>query len=196
MGQAASGGALIGAGLAVPVSSIFTTSQTITMVGACCASGLAIDFASDVTAKHGKVVIDRDVVINATDALRHCSSYYCANRSNLFSKMIQQKHEWLVLQSESHRFYTVQKDPATGDVLLQVRSSLRAANDLGLKVAHQPLQTGEVRLHRADQDFDLPNDLMVAYVIAWARKEDPRWACTTENSKHFTARLRFALNDF
>jgi hypothetical protein len=170
--------------------------QTVAMAGGFAASGLAIDLASDVTAKHGKVTIDRDVVLNATDVLKHVSSYYTTVNSNAAGRMLRQKHEWIILQSEMRKFYTVQKNPATGDVLVQVRSNLRSANDLGLRVAGQPTQSGEIRLHRPDHDFDLPNDLQVAYLIAWARKEDPRWACTTENSKHLTQRLRFALNDF
>ena len=171
-------------------------SKHMAIAGSGIVGGLAIDLASDLFAKHGKVVIEREVILNAQDVLKHCSSWYCTNDANPVSRFVQQKHEWLVLESEQRMFYAVQKNPGTGDVTIEVRNTLRAANDCGLRAAKRPLNTGEIRLHRMDHDFDLPDDLQVAYVIAWARKEDPRWGMTTENSKHFTYRLRFALNDF
>lgn len=160
------------------------------------AAGLAIDLCSDIFAREGKCVIERDVVLNATDLLRHVSSFYCYTASHPVARLIKQKHEWLVLESHGGKFYTVQKSPKTGDVMIEMRNSLRTACNCGLEVAGRPSQTGEIRQRRMDQDFDLPNDLQVAYVIAWLRKEDPRWALSTENSRHFCSRLRFALNDF
>ncbi|EPY39169.1 hypothetical protein AGDE_04760 [Angomonas deanei] len=79
---------------------------------------------------------------------------------------------------------------------MDMRLSLRGANDLGLVAAGRPTQTGEIQLHRPDMEFDLPNDVQVAYMIAWLRKEDPRWALSTENSRQFTTKARYALNDF
>ena len=166
------------------------------VVGVVAGAGLGVDFFSDCTAKDGKVIVQRDVMLNAQDVIRHVSSYTCPCDANPTSRFFRQKHEWLILESESRKYYTVQKNPATGDLLLDVRSSVRNANDLGLKVAGRPTMGGETRLRRADHEFDLPNDLQVAYVIAWLRKEDPRWAFSTENSKHFTTKLRYALNDF
>jgi hypothetical protein len=159
-------------------------------------SGLAVDLASDIFAKEGKVIVERDVILNAHEVLRHCGSYYCESRANWMQALVRQKHEWVVLESETRRYYVVQKQPSTGDVTIDVRNTVRAANDVGLLAAKQPTGHGEIRLKRADQDFDLPNDLQVAYIIAWARKEDPRWAFSTENSRHMITRLRFALQDF
>ena len=158
--------------------------------------GLGIDFASDVTAKTGTAVIDRAVVLNASDELRHVYSYYTRNDAHAVAKFVGQKHEWVVMESHTHKFYTVQKSPETGDVRIDFAKSLRHANDHGLRIARRPMMAGETRLHRADQEFDVSGDLQVAYVIAWLRKEDPRWAFSTENSRHFCTRLRFALNDF
>ena len=159
-------------------------------------AGLCVDLASDINAKVGKVVVHREVVLQATDVLRHVYTFYSPCHSNPMSQRFRQKHEWCVLESHTHRFYTVQKWPASGDVTIDLRMSLRAANDVGLTAAGRPTMTGETKLPRPDCDFDLPNDLQVAYVIAWLRKEDPRWAFSTENSRHFTTRLRAALNDF
>lgn len=174
----------------------YSTAQYISMASAGVLGGLVIDFASDCVAKVGKPIIHREVVLNAPDILRHVSTFYATNHTNPVSKMLRQKHEWLILESHSNKFYVVQKDPATGNLLMDVRMSARTANDLGLAAAGQPTHTGEIRQHRADQEFDLPNDLQVAYVIAWLRKEDPRWSFSTENSRHFTTKLRAALNDF
>ena len=158
--------------------------------------GLSIDLLSDLRARTGTVIIDRQVVLNATDEIRHVYSFYARNDAHPVGKLVAQKHEWVVLESFTHRFYTVQKAPATGDVRIDFAVSLRNANDHGLRIAGRPLMSGETRLHRADQEFDVSGDLQVAYVIAWLRKEDPRWAFSTENSRQFCTRLRFALNDF
>ena len=181
-------GALTGAKLKFATHAAIVASTT--------ATGLLVDFASDLTARHGRVAIERDVILNAQDALRHCYSYYGRNTVHPVSKLLHQKHEWLVLESHSYKYYVVEKCPRTGDVAIAMRSTLRAANDVGLASAGLPIHTGETRLQRMDQDFDLPSDLQVAYVIAWLRKEDPRWALTTENSRHFAMRLRLALNDY
>lgn len=170
--------------------------NTISLVATTGGVGLAVDLASDFAAKEGKVVINREVVLNASDVLRHVQTFYTSTESNTVARIFRQKHEWLVLESHTHRYYTVQKNPANGDLLMDVRNSLRAANDVGLKVAGKPTMSGEIKQHRMDQQFDLPNDLQVAYVIAWLRKEDARWAFSTENCRHFTTKLRYALNDF
>lgn len=197
MGQGLSGGLLLGAGasvIAMPMK--LGIANHFAILGTVAGAGLSVDFLSDCTAKEGKVIVHRDVVINAQDVVRHVSSYSCPCVANTPSRLFHQKHEWLILESENNKFYTVQKNPATGDLLMDVRTSVRNANDLGLKAAGRPTMGGETRLRRADHEFDLPNDLQIAYVIAWMRKEDPRWAFSTENSKHFTTKLRYALNDF
>lgn len=76
-----------------------------------------------------------------------------------------------------------------------MRNSFRAANDVGLIAAGRPTHTGEVRQHRADMEFDIPSDVQVTYVIAWLWKEDPRWVFSTDNSRRFTTRARYTLND-
>ncbi len=174
----------------------FSLAKHLSIIGAGTLAGLSVDFASDCSAKVGKPIIHRDVVLNATDILRHVSTFYAPCESVPVSRWMRQKHEWLLLESHTHKYYVVQKDPATGNLLMDMRLSPRTANDLGLAVAGRPTHTGEIRQHRADQEFDLPNDLQVAYVIAWLRKEDPRWSFSTENSRHFTTKLRAALNDF
>ncbi|KEG10296.1 hypothetical protein DQ04_03921060 [Trypanosoma grayi] len=197
MGQGLTCGATLGAAAsisALPIRLTVADHLSICAVGAGC--GLCIDFISDCCAKEGRVVIHRDVVLQAQDVLRHVSTFYTTCESNHVARFFRQKHEWLVLESHGHRYYTVQKSPATGDILMDVRNSLRAANDLGLGVAGRPIHTGEVRQHRTDMEFDLPNDLQVAYMIAWLRKEDPRWSFSTENSRGFTTRARYALLDF
>jgi hypothetical protein len=197
MGQGMAAGAAAGASvslLTLPMQ--YSTAQYLSMFGTGVLGGLAVDFASDCVAKVGKPIIHREVVLNAPDILRHVSTFYTTNRVNPVSKFLRQKHEWLILESHTNKYYVVQKDPATGNLLMDVRMSARTANDLGLAVAGQPTHTGEIRQHRRDQEFDLPNDLQVAYVIAWLRKEDPRWSFSTENSRHFTTKLRSALNDF
>lgn len=158
--------------------------------------GLLIDLLSDCVAREGKIVVHRNVVLNAEDRLCHVYTFYSRCESNPLSKLLMQKHEWLVLESHGHRFYTVQKSPINGDVMMDVRTSLRSANDLGLSIAGRPTLSGEIRQHRVDMEFDLPYDVSVAYMIAWLRKEDPRWSFSTENSRHFTARARYALSDF
>lgn len=197
MGQALGAGALAGVGLSMalaPARLSFLDHLLVGTVGA--GIGLSLDFASDCFAKTGKVVIHRDVVRQAQDILRHVYTFYAPCEANQVAAIIRQKHEWLVVESASQRFYTLQKSPATGNLHLDVRNSLRAANDLGLTIANRPLHMGEVRQHRADMEFDIPNDVPVAYMIAWVRKEDPRWSLTTENSRHFTTRARYALHDF
>lgn len=197
MGQALGAGVLGGTCLSMAVAPAKLSMANHILIASCGAgAGLAVDFASDCLAKSGKVVIHRDVLLNAQDALRHVYTFYAPCEANKISALIRQKHEWLVLESHSRRFYTVQKSPANGNIHMDVRHSLRAANDLGLHVANRPQQTGEVRQHRADMEFDLPNDVPVAYMIAWLRKEEPRWSLTTENSRHFTTKARYALNDF
>ncbi|KAG8347737.1 hypothetical protein TRVL_01423 [Trypanosoma vivax] len=186
-------------GTALSISALparVTLSDHLGICAAVSACGLAVDFASDCFAKEGRVIIHRDVLLKARDVLRHVSTFYSPCESNRASQLFRQKHEWVVLESHGQCYYVVQKNPATGDVLMDVRNSLRAANDVGLTVAGRPAHTGEIRHHRTDVEFDLPNDLQVAYVIAWLRKEDPRWAFSTENSRHFTNRLRYALMDF
>lgn len=197
MGQALGAGTLAGACISMasaPMKLSMANHLLILTSGA--GAGLTIDFASDCFAKTGKVVIHRDVVLQAQDVLRHVYTFYAPCEANRASALIRQKHEWLVLESHRQRFYTVQKSPSTGNLHMDVRLSLRAANDLGLHMAKRPLHTGEVRQHRADMEFDLPNDVPVAYMIAWLRKEEPRWSLTTENSRHFTTKARYALNDF
>lgn len=197
MGQGLGAGALMGVGASMavaPAQISFANHVLIATAGA--GLGLSVDFISDCCAKNGKVVIHREVVLKAQDALRHVYTFYAPFEPLRFSSRIRQKHEWLVLESHSHRFYTVQKSPSTGNIHMDVRLSLRAANDLGLVIANRPTHTGEIRQHRADMDFDLPNDVPVAYMIAWLRKETPRWSLTTENSRHFTTKARYALNDF
>lgn len=173
-----------------------TLANHIAVISGGAAAGLAFDFVGDCMAKEGKVIIHRDVMLNAEDILRHVYTFYAPCESNPVSKLVRQKHEWLVLESHGRRFYTVQKWPANGNVTMDQRTSLRAANDIGLTAAGRPTQTGEIRQHRADMEFDIPSDVPVAYMIAWLRKEDPRWAFSTENSRHFTTRARYALNDY
>ena len=197
MGQGLSGGATFGlvANMAL-VPAIESLAMRGALFGGSVAAGLAVDVASDVFARKGKVEIEREVVLNASDSIKHVHTFYATNEAVPIAKLCRQKHEWLVLESHTHRFYTVQKWPATGNVALHASSTLRGACDWGLRAADRPTHGGETRQYRDDMDFDVPDDLQVAYVIAWARKEDPRWAFSTENSKHFTMRLRFALHDF
>ncbi|RNF05794.1 hypothetical protein TraAM80_04327 [Trypanosoma rangeli] len=170
------------------------------LLGICAATagcGLCVDFVSDCCAKEGRVLIHRDVLLQAKNVLRHVFTFYTICESNPIARFFfRQKHEWLVLESHELRYYTVQKNPAMGDVLMDVKSSLRAANDVGLSVARRPVHTGEICLHRADLEFELPNDLQIAYMIVWLGKEDPRWSFSTENFRQFTTRVRYALNDF
>lgn len=160
------------------------------------AAGVGVDFISDAFARQGKVVVDRPVILNAADTVKCCSSYYTRNDMHPLSKLVGQKHEWVVLQSHGGKYYTVQKEPKTGNVSIFMANSTRAANDIGLRAAGRPIMSGEIKQHRGDCEFDLPDDLQLAYVIAWLKKEDPRWAFSTENSKQFCLRLRTALNDF
>jgi hypothetical protein len=195
MGQGVSAMAIVGIWSNVLAGGALTwTGRGSVMLGAV-VSGLAIDVASDATARVGKIDVPRAVVLSANDDLRFAYTFYATNEAHRFAKLVRQKHEWVVLESHTHKFYTVQKTP-TGDVTIGLTNSLRRANDLGLAAAQRPLSMGETQSFRADMHFDLPDDLQVAYVIAWLRKEDPRWAFSTENSKHFTTRLRYALNDF
>nr|CCC93889.1 conserved hypothetical protein [Trypanosoma congolense IL3000] len=197
MGQGLTCGAMVGAAASVsalPVRLTMADHLGICAVGAAC--GLAVDFASDCLARDGRVIIHRDVLLKSNDVLRHASSFYAICESSPATRLLRQKHEWVVLESHKRQYYVVQKNPATGDVLMDVRNSLRAANDVGLQVAGRPLHTGETKQHRVDTDFDLPNDLQVAYMIAWLRKEDPRWAFSTDNSRQFASRVRYALMDF
>lgn len=197
MGQGLSSGAVLGTALsmaAVPARTTLANHVFIAATGA--GIGLAVDFTSDCLAKEGKIMIHRDVVLNAQDVLRHVYTFYAPCESNALARALRQKHEWLVLESHGHKFYTVQKCPSTGDVVMDMRLSLRAANDVGLTAAGRPTQTGEIQQRRADMEFDIPSDVQVAYMIAWLRKEDPRWAFSTENSRQFTTRARYALNDF
>ncbi len=197
MGQGLSAGAVTGVATDLIVSGttldVWTHVSTLAVFSAL---GLSVDLVSDLTAKHGSIVIPRAVLLNASDPLKHVHSFYCHNHANWFSRMVLQKHEWVILESTTGNFYTVQKVPSTGDVAIDVGNSLRAANDYGLRAAGRPLHAGETQQHRVDMDFDVNNELQVAYVIAWLRKEDPRWAFSTENSRQFTTRLRLALQDF
>ncbi|EPY27880.1 hypothetical protein STCU_03437 [Strigomonas culicis] len=197
MGQGLGGGAIMGTALsmaAAPAKLSMANHMCIIAVGA--GAGLAVDFASDCAAKEGKVIIQRDVVLQAEDVLRHVYTFYAPCEANALSRFFRQKHEWVVLESERRRFYTVQKWPANGNITMDVRTSLRSANDVGLVAAGRPTQTGEIQQHRADMKFDVPSDVQVAYMIAWLRKEDPRWAFSTENSRQFATKVRYALNDF
>ena len=160
----------------------------------CCGAGLFADMMSDAFATEGKIRIEKEAVINASDVLEHVSSFYAPCNTHPISEFLGQKHEWLVLENSS-RFYTIQKH-SNGDISMDVRPSKRMAIDLGLKGAGRATLTGETELFTAHCKFDLPNDLQVAYLVAWLRKEDPRWSLTTENSKNFCYRLRKALNDF
>lgn len=159
-------------------------------------AGVSVDFVSDALAKTGKCQIERPVLLNAADTLKHVSSFYARNEANILSRLVGQKHEWCVLESHTGKYYTVQKEPASGDVSIHLCKSMRQACDFGLRAANRPIMDGEIQLHRTDCNFDLPDDLQIAYVIAWLKKEDPRWAFSTENSRHFCLRLRLALNDF
>lgn len=197
MGQGLSCGAMAGIGTSAAISGVVENGWIYgQVICATTAAGFAVDFISDATARVGKAEIERQVILNASDSLKHVYTYYARNDSHPVSRLVRQKHEWIVLESHTHKFYTVQKSPKTGDVLINYASTLRAANDAGLSAASRPLAMGEIRQHRQDMDFDVPEDLQVAYIIAWLRKEDPRWAFSTENSKHFTTRLRYALHDF
>ena len=197
MGQGLSAGAVTGF-CAQTCMTVFTGDFVAhaAVWGGCTAVGLTVDLASDMFAKTGKCVVERPVILDASDTLKHVYTYYARNDANTVSKLVGQKHEWIVIESHSKKFYTVQKLPRTGDVVIAQANSQRAACDLGLNAAARPLMTGETRQHRMDCDFDLPDDLQVAYVIAWLKKEDPRWAFSTENSRQFCMRLRYALNDF
>lgn len=197
MGQGLSGGFLLGtAGSMAFAPSRMSMANHLLIIACGAGAGLALDFTSDLLAKEGKITIHREVVLNAEDIVRHVYTFYAPCESNKFASLFRQKHEWLVLESHSRRFYTVQKWPATGNVTIDARTSLRSANDVGLIAAGRPTQTGETRQHRADMEFDVPNDVPIAYVIAWLRKEDPRWAFSTENSRQFTTRARYSLNDY
>lgn len=197
MGQGVSAGSVLGVmgcGILTGVNPPVTTYAAV--LASLAGTGLTVDFLSDVFAKTGKVRIERDVIVNAHDVVKHVYSYYTTNDNYLLTRLLQQKHEFVVLESHSHKYYTIQKCPKSGDVSMDMRGSLRAACDCGLTAANRPTHTGEIRMQRMDHDFDVSNELQVAYCIAWLRKEDPRWAFSTENSKHFAMRLRFALNDF
>eukprot|EP00796_Vickermania_ingenoplastis_P006645 gene6645-4764_t len=197
MGQGLGAGTLIGACASMAAAPAkLSAADHLLIASSGAAAGLATDFASDCFARQGKVIIQRDVLRRAQDVLRHVYTFYAPCEANKAAALLRQKHEWLVLESHSQCFYTVQKAPGTGNIHMDVRLSLRAANDLGLLIAKRPLQTGEVRQHRADMEFDLPSDVPVAYMIAWLRKEEPRWSLTTENSRHFATKVRYALNDF
>jgi hypothetical protein len=197
MGQGLSAGACMGVAANLAASGMIeTTVMRAQVFGASVLAGLAVDVTSDLTARKGKLDVEREVMLNASDSLKHVYSFYATNEAHPVAKLVRQKHEWLVLESHTHRFYTVQKWPASGDVAIHSSSTLRGACDWGLRAAQRPTHGGETRQHRDDMDFDVPDDLQVAYVIAWARKEDPRWSFSTENSKQFTMRLRYALHDF
>lgn len=197
MGQGVSTGAIAGVATDMMLSGMTLDFWThATTFASCCAAGLAVDLTSDLTARTGTIVVPTKVMLNASDTLKHVSTYYCNNDSHPISRLIRQKHEWIVLEATSGHFYVVQKSPKSGDVVIDISSTVRGANDLGLKEANRPLHSGETSQPRADTEFDLPDDLQVAYVIAWLRKEDPRWALSTENSRHFATRLRMALLDF
>lgn len=197
MGQGLSGGAVTGF-VAQCCMTAFTSDIVAhaAVFGGFTVAGVSVDFVSDALAKHGKVQIERNVLLNASDSLKTVSSYYARNDTNIVSKFLAQKHEWCVLQSHSGKYYIVQKEPKTGDVSINLCKSTRQACDFGLRAAGRPIMDGETELHRTDCRFDLPDDLQVAYVIAWMKKEDPRWAFSTENSRQFCMRLRLALNDF
>jgi hypothetical protein len=197
MGQGLGCGTAAGVFTSLAIAPSGPSFQNQLMISAAGAGlGLCVDLVSDIHAKSGKVLVHKDVVLQASDVLRHVYTFYAPCETNPVSRIVRQKHEWCVLESHSHRFYTVQKWPKTGDVSIDLRMSLRTANDIGLTCAGRPTVTGEIKLATPDCDFDLPNDLQVAYIIAWLRKEDPRWGFSTENSRHFTTRLRTALNDF
>ncbi|CCW63235.1 unnamed protein product [Phytomonas sp. EM1] len=197
MGQGLGGGTLIGSALSLAATPAhLTLANHLNIIATGAGLGLAVDFTSDCFAKEGKIVIHRDVVLNADDVLKHVYTFFAPCHSNRIAKLIHQKHEWLVLESHSRKFYTVQKSPENGNVMMNVRSSLRSANDVGLIVAGRPTQTGETRQHRRDMEFDIPSDVPVAYMIAWLRKEDPRWGFSTENSRQFVTRARLALIDY
>jgi hypothetical protein len=197
MGQGLSTGAVTGF-----VAQMCMTAYTTDIVahgavwGGMTLAGVGVDFVSDACAKTGKVQIERQVLLNATDSLKNVTSFYARNDANFFTRFVGQKHEWCVLESHTKKYYIVQKEPQTGDVSIQLCKSMRQACDFGLRAANRPIMDGETQLHRTDCTFDLPEDLQVAYVIAWMKKEDPRWAFSTENSRHFCLRLRLALNDF
>lgn len=187
------------AGMALSIASLPVRMSLVDhtfIIASAAACGLGADFLSDCLAKEGKIVIHRDVVLNAEDILRHVRTFYAPCHVNPVSKFLGQKHEWLVLESHTNRFYVLQKCPHKGNVTLDMRMSLRSANDVGLITAGRPTQTGEIEHHRSDMKFDVLSDVPVAYVIAWARKEDPRWSLSTENARHFTTRARYALNDY
>lgn len=197
MGQGLGGGFLAGTVLSLGVAPArMPLANHLLIIASGAGVGLTADFLGDCLAKEGKVSVHREVVLNAEDVVRHVYTFYAPCESNPLARWFRQKHEWLVLESHSRRFYTVQKWPGNGNVSIDVRRSLRSANDVGLTAAGRPTQTGELRQHRADMDFDVPNDVPIAYVIAWLRKEDPRWAFSTENSRQFTTRARYALNDY
>ncbi len=159
-------------------------------------AGMSVDLTSDLFARCGKVAIEREVVLRAAEPLSQLHSFYTQNDARFSTRLIRQKHEWIVVETMKQSFISCQKCPSSGDVLLQYHRSMREACDAGLRIAKRPIQTGEIRLQRPDQEFKVANDVQVAYLIAWVRKEDPRWALTTENSRQFCHRLRTAVTDY
>lgn len=78
MGQGLAGGSVVGlsaALLSVPATKSALTSGVIACSGA--TIGVGLDLMSDIMAKEGKIVIHRDVILNAEDLLRHVYTFYC-----------------------------------------------------------------------------------------------------------------------
>src|SRR3989338_8756280 len=116
MGQGLSTGA-VGGFVAQACMTAFTSDIVAhaAVWGGFTVAGVSVDFLSDSLAKSGKVQIERQCLLNATDGLKHVSSFYARNDSNIVSKFVAQKHEWCVLESHTGKYYCVQKEPASGD---------------------------------------------------------------------------------
>eukprot|EP00759_Apiculatamorpha_spiralis_P018612 PhF_6_TR24975/c0_g1_i1/m.34369 len=197
MGQGMSGGIMLTVATQVPLfTAQFPMVQCLAAGVTTLGCGLAADIVSDATAREGRVVIPDNVLINANDTILKLHTFYCDNKAHPVAKMVKFQHEWIVMESKQRAWYTIQKTPR-GDVRFERFRTLREACDAGLRAADRPIGSGEHKHIRTDTNFLVDaQDLQVAYIIAWARKEDPRWSLTTENARHFSTRFRYAVRDF